>query len=157
MICKHLTKRSYQRKPYIYCRSKKKVITFDDCKKCLKFESRENKGLKKSNKPMKKISNTRAKVCEITPKVRKIVTERDNGRCVLCGRRGFPNAHFVKRSQGGMGIPENIVTLCPDCHYQEDFGKNSKWYEEQIEKYLKTYYGEEWRKEDLVYKKWKGT
>ena len=96
----------------------------------------------------------RAKACEISTKVRQIVYARDNGRCVLCGRRGNPNAHFIKRSQGGLGIPENVVTLCPDCHYQEDFGKNSKWYEEQIENYLKSYYGEKWCKEKLIYNKW---
>ena len=55
---------------------------------------------------------------------------------------------------GGLGIPENVVTLCPDCHYQEDFGQNTEWYEEQIEKYLKSYYGEKWCKEKLIYNKW---
>ena len=99
MICKHLTKRSYQRKAYIYCRSKKKEITFDDCKKCLKFESREYAGLKKSSKQMRKISNKRAKACQISTEVRKIVFERDKGRCILCGRAGSPNSHYVKRSQ----------------------------------------------------------
>lgn len=99
----------------------------------------------------------RTKACDISPKVKKIVFERDRGNCVLCGRRGNPNAHYKKRSQGGLGIPENVVTLCPDCHYQEDFGQNSKWYEERIKEYLKSYYGEEWKEEDLVYKKWKGT
>ena len=59
MICKHLTKRSYQKKPYIYCRSKKKVITFDSCKKCLKFEPRNNKPIKKKSDKLAKIE----KVC----------------------------------------------------------------------------------------------
>jgi hypothetical protein len=54
----------------------------------------------------------------------------------------------------GLGIPENVVTLCPDCHYQEDFGKNCKWYEARIEEYLQNYYGKEWNKENLIYKKW---
>lgn len=99
----------------------------------------------------------RAKACDISTKVRQIVYERDNGRCVLCGRRGFPNSHFIKRSQGGLGIPENVVTHCADCHYQFDHGKNSEWYEQRTEEYLRNYYGEKWRKEDLVYNKWKGT
>lgn len=96
----------------------------------------------------------RAKACDISPKVKLIVLERDNGRCILCGRRGNPNAHYKKRSQGGLGIPENVVTLCPDCHYQEDFGQNSKWYEERIKEYLKSYYGEEWNEENLIYRKY---
>ena len=41
------------------------------------------------------------------------VLERD-GRCVICGANdGQPVAHIVARSHGGLGIPENIVTLCP--------------------------------------------
>ncbi len=54
----------------------------------------------------------------------------------------------------GLGIPENVVTHCPDCHYQFDFGKNSEWYKEQTKKYLKNYYGEEWNEENLIYKKY---
>lgn len=66
---------------------------------------------------------------------------------------GLPNAHFINRSQGGLGIPENIVTLCPECHYEEDNGKNSKEYDKKIEEYLKKCY-KDWNKEKLVYKKW---
>lgn len=67
---------------------------------------------------------------------------------------GLPNAHFINRSQGGLGIPENIVTLCPECHYEEDNGKNSKEYDKKIEEYLKKCY-KDWNKEKLVYKKWR--
>lgn len=61
---------------------------------------------------------------------------------------------LLKGHNGGMGIPENIVTLCPKCHYEEDFGKNSKVYEYSIENYLKGIYGENWNKEKLIYKKY---
>lgn len=53
-----------------------------------------------------------------------------------------------------MGIEENIVTLCPECHYQEDFGQNTKLYENYIENYLKGIYGVNWNKEKLIYKKY---
>ena len=96
----------------------------------------------------------RSNACDIKPKVKKVVYERDNGRCIICGKRGNPNAHFIKRSQGGLGIEENVVTLCPDCHYQEDFGPKCKWYEARIEEYLKDYYGDSWNKEKLIYKKY---
>lgn len=66
----------------------------------------------------------------------------------------MPNAHFINRSQGGLGIPENIVTLCPECHFEEDNGKNSKEYDAKIEKYLRNYYGKEWNKDKLIYRKW---
>lgn len=55
---------------------------------------------------------------------------------------------------GGMGIEENIVTLCPECHYQEDHGLNTKLYEEYIESYLKGIYGADWDKSKLIYKKY---
>lgn len=100
------------------------------------------------------MKSKRSKACDIPPNVKKIVYERDNGRCIICGKRGNPNAHFVKRGQGGLGIPENVVTLCPDCHYQEDFGLNCKWYEKRIEEYLRNYYGDSWSRDKLIYKKY---
>ena len=53
-----------------------------------------------------------------------------------------------------MGIEENIVTLCSECHYQEDFVLETKRYEEYIENYLRGIYGENWNKEKLIYKKY---
>jgi hypothetical protein len=55
---------------------------------------------------------------------------------------------------GGLGIPENIVTFCPECHYEEDHGQNTQLYEDYMENYLKDYYGESWSKEKLIYKKY---
>ena len=62
--------------------------------------------------------------------------------------------HILSRGHnGGLGIEENIVTLCPECHYQEDFGQDTKLYEDYIENYLKGIYGTNWSKEKLIYKK----
>jgi hypothetical protein len=44
--------------------------------------------------------------------------------------------------------------LCPECHYQEDFGQDTKLYEDYIENYLKGIYGANWNKEKLIYKKY---
>lgn len=99
----------------------------------------------------------RSRACEISQKVKEIVWNRDNHKCIYCERyvsKTFANAHFIKRSQGGLGIPENIVTLCPQCHYQEDFGQDTKLYEDYIENYLKGIYGANWNKEKLIYKKY---
>ena len=99
----------------------------------------------------------RSKACDITPKVKEIVWNRDNNKCIYCGKyvpKACANAHFIKRSQGGLGIPENVVTLCSKCHYEEDFGQNTQLYEDYIENYLKDYYGESWSKEKLIYKKY---
>ena len=41
---------------------------------------------------------------------------------MVCGRPGLPEAHYIPRSQGGLGIEQNIVTLCRECHDKFDFG-----------------------------------
>ena len=61
---------------------------------------------------------------------------------------------LLKEVSGGLGIPENIVTLCPYCHFNEDMGMNTKLYEQKIENYLKSIYGANWNKKKLIYKKW---
>lgn len=47
--------------------------------------------------------------------------------CVRCGmpaptenRLAFSNAHYIPRSQGGLGVAENGLTLCPCCHRMFD-------------------------------------
>ena len=99
----------------------------------------------------------RSNACNISQKTKEIVWNRDKHKCISCGiwvPKTFANAHYIKRSQGGLGIPENVVTLCSKCHYEEDFGKDSKVYEYSIENYLRSYYGESWSKEKLIYKKY---
>lgn len=104
-------------------------------------------------KPKLKKNRARKKACEIPKQVRMTVALRDKGNCIFCGRPGIPNAHLVKRSKGGLGIEQNIFTACPKCHWEEDFGKNTKEYEEKAESYLKGIYGTSWNRKDLVYKK----
>lgn len=99
----------------------------------------------------------RSKACAIPKRVKEIVWNRDNHRCIVCNRyvpMTYANAHFIKRSQGGLGIEENIVTLCPECHFEEDLGKDTKLYEYKIESYLKSKYGANWDKSKLIYKKY---
>lgn len=60
----------------------------------------------------------------------------------------------LKEVNGGLGIPENVVTFCPECHYAEDHGLNTELYEEYIEKHLKKIYGANWDKSKLIYKKY---
>ena len=100
----------------------------------------------------------RSEACSISIKTKQIVWDRDNQKCIICGKyvpMSNVNAHYIKRSQGGLGIPENIVTLCQNCHYEEDFGKNTQQYEDYIKNYLKQYYGGSWNEKDLYYNKWR--
>lgn len=101
------------------------------------------------------MKSKRTKACEISPKVREEVEKRDGHRCIFCGSsdaRG--EAHYVNRSQGGLGIPENILTVCSACHREMDNGMNIKKYRDIAKIYLKSKYPE-WDKSKLIYDKWR--
>jgi 5-methylcytosine-specific restriction endonuclease McrA len=65
----------------------------------------------------------------------------------------MPNAHYISRAQGGLGVEENIVTLCADCHRAYDQTTARKWYRERIREYLKNQYPG-WDESKLIYRKW---
>ena len=100
------------------------------------------------------MKSKRSKACDISKKVKEIVFKRDNGLCIFCGRQGIPNAHFIPRSAGGLGIEENIFTACIICHNEQDNGKNTKKHDKIAEAYLKSKY-KNWNKKDLIYDKWR--
>ena len=56
---------------------------------------------------------------------------------------------------GGLGIEQNVVTLCNDCHYKYDNGFFREQIGIAIREYLKYYYGFNWNEKDLYYDKWK--
>ena len=71
----------------------------------------------------------------------------------------MPNAHYIPRSKGGLGIEENIVTLCTEftlnkCHRKYDFGNKDerKKIGNIIKNYLQSKY-DNWNEEQLYYKK----
>ena len=102
----------------------------------------------------KKHKQTKEK--EIQKKVKEVVWKRDKHKCIFCGKLVdvfYANAHFIPRSAGGLGIEENIVTACENCHREQDNGKNTKEYDKKAEIYLKRIYGTNWDKENLIYKK----
>ena len=96
----------------------------------------------------------RTKALAITTKVKAAVFERDGGRCVICGKIGSPEAHYIARSQSGLGIEQNIVTLCRDCHRDYDNSYKRPFYREIIKEHLDTHYPN-FSDEDRVYKKWR--
>lgn len=108
------------------------------------------------------MKSKRAKACDISAKVKQIVWERDGGRCVVCGNKVnvMPNAHYIARQHGGLGIPENIVTMCTNftekqCHFKYDHGtaEESEPIKAKIEEYLSSIYPD-WDPEKLVYRKY---
>lgn len=98
----------------------------------------------------------RTKATSIDPKTRQRVEERDSidgaPCCIFCGRIGRGEGHFIKRSQGGLGIEQNLITVCRECHHQMDNGPARKLYLMKAEQYLKSKYSD-WNKSDLIYKK----
>lgn len=98
---------------------------------------------------------------DIPKAVKDRVFERDDGRCVWCGRRGayvFPEAHFVPRSKGGLGIEENILTLCRYvCHEQYDHGdqRTRENMRLHFREYLKSKY-QDWDETKLYYHRYGG-
>jgi 5-methylcytosine-specific restriction endonuclease McrA len=103
---------------------------------------------------MKYRTSKLSKACDISPKVRQAVYERDNGICVICReKQGLPNMHYIPRAQLGLGIEQNIVCGCLKCHAEYDNGKYRKHHGEVIKTYLQSKY-ENWNEEDLIYHKY---
>ena len=101
------------------------------------------------------MKSKRAKATDIPKNVKDTVWERDGGRCIICGSpNAMPNAHYIRRSHGGLGIEENIVTLCIKCHQAFDSGTENQQVEAEgtVRKYLKRQY-KDWGPENLVYRK----
>lgn len=94
-----------------------------------------------------------SKACDISKKVKDEVWERDGHRCIICGSyQAMPNAHYIARSHGGLGIPQNIVTLCFECHFDYDHTIVRAEYKNIIQAYLKSKY-DGWNEQDLIYRK----
>ena len=95
----------------------------------------------------------RTKALDIPAKVKDRVWERDNHCCILCGNpQAAPNAHFIARSHGGLGIEQNIVTLCARCHRDYDQSPARQYIQEEIKHYLSSQY-HDWKEENLIYRK----
>ncbi len=110
---------------------------------------------KRNTSRMKNRSSKQAKACDISAKTKAIVWERDKHRCIICADpNAMPNAHaLLSRAHGGLGIPENIVTLCRKCHHEYDHGIDREYYRTLIGRYLKKHYPD-WDEEKVKYNKW---
>lgn len=108
MYCKYLSK-SLNGK--LRCKISKSITYIDNCKKCLKFEPR-------ANKPIKKVSNKRITVTEETYNK---VMQRDKYKCRLldCTCNGGLELHHIRyRSEAKdlINEPTNCIMLCNRHH-----------------------------------------
>lgn len=92
---------------------------------------------------------------------------RDNYRCIFClknynmqnatwyGKSILSVMHYIPRSKGGLGIPQNGALGCQYHHNMLDNGNQGKRHEmlEIFKNYLKHFYPD-WAESSLVYKKW---
>lgn len=112
---------------------------------------------KKKRQPIKGKKHEQTKHTEISKKTKYLVWERDHRQCILCGRpvsHEYACCHFIKRSAGGLGIPQNIFTACSDCHAEQDNGLKSKELTNLVKGYLRSIYGKSWSIDKLIYKKY---
>lgn len=102
---------------------------------------------------MQGYKSKRAKACDIPKAVKEKVFERDGGLCIfcLCGNAS-PNAHYISRAHGGLGIEQNILTLCSECHRRYDATTDREQMRQFFKRYLQSKYAD-WNENDLIYKK----
>lgn len=127
----------------LYCKLLKKEISFTQCIAC------------KDKKYKSAVPSKRTKKLGITKKTKMIVWERDNHRCIFCGKLvpwNNANSHFIKRSQGGLGIERNILTNCEECHHKFDDTPEREVLWEYAERYLMSKY-KDFNIDSLTYKK----
>jgi 5-methylcytosine-specific restriction endonuclease McrA len=88
------------------------------------------------------MKSKRTRELEISQDVKRAVFVRDIGCCILCGNpyKAAPNAHYIPRSKGGLGIEENVVTLCWEHHDRLDHTTDRKMLLEAVKAYLDSKY-----------------
>lgn len=95
----------------------------------------------------------RTKALSISKAVKDAVWRRDHHQCVICGSPyAHPNAHYISRAQGGLGIEENIVTLCANCHRRYDQTEMRTPLRRFLGAYLASKYPD-WDESNLYYRK----
>ena len=103
---------------------------------------------------MRRLSSKRSKALAISADTKKAVYKRDNGLCVYCHSPGLPEAHYIARSHSGLGIEQNILTLCRRCHDLYDRGPRQT--REHMRRVFRDYLSgkyEDWDESQLVYRR----
>lgn len=92
-------------------------------------------------------------MCSIRTMTKKRVYERDQKCCIFCGAPGLPEAHYIPRSHGGLGIEQNIITVCRPCHDKLDNSTQRQQMLKEAAEHLKSFYPD-WNERNLIYDKW---
>ena len=114
----------------------------------------------------KKSKQARAR--EFNTTSRQSIKERDQNQCIFCqmeyrmeevewtGQGTLSIMHYIPRSHGGLGIPQNGALGCISHHMRLDNG--NKGYREEMLQMFKCYLQDhypDWSEDALVYSKWR--
>lgn len=117
---------------------------------------------------MRARSSRAAKAHEFSQKSRKEIFMRDLGQCIFCrlkyheeeatwlGKEMQSVMHYIPRSRGGLGIPENGAIGCAYHHDMLDNGYRGRREEmlQIFKNYLQSKYPN-WDEMTLTYNKWR--
>lgn len=104
---------------------------------------------------MARFKSKRSNACDITREVKRIVYNRDGGRCIFCGSvNAAPVCYIIPRSSGGLGVEQNIVTGCYECHNRLDNSTRRPEMLHYAVDYLKHFYPD-WKRENYIYDRWR--
>ena len=155
--CKNLRWRTKKGIKYCFCVRRKAVIERKECEGCPYKEFK--KVAKMTVKTPLRASGKKhrlTKATEIPKSVKMKVWERDNHRCIFCQKLvswEYANSHYIKRSQLGLGIEEDIITNCERCHGLFERSVKREEMKEYAKQYLMSKY-EDWNEDMLIYKKY---
>lgn len=83
-------------------------------------------------------------------KLKKLVLDRDQERCIICHSPfGLDAHHVIYRSACGDDAEENLVILCRNCHKIYAHGKRPKHWRSQFLEYLQEERCTKWRTEHV--------
>ena len=114
MSCINLRKRSKNYEVIFYCKSKRQVITLDDCKNCSERILKRNKPIKNKSKKLVKAERNRMSIIQ-----------NDSEKCFICDQK----VHLDKDEAFGgsnrqTSIKWNLIYyLCRKCHSEKDINK----------------------------------
>lgn len=109
----------------------------------------------------------RARATEFTDSARVQIVHRDKAKCIFCEMNYQMAAdkdwqmqikeimHYIPRSKGGLGIPENAAVGCRYHHNMLDNGHDGHREEmlQMFQGYLRSKH-KGWNEEKLIYNKW---
>lgn len=116
VYCKNIKVKQKKYKKFLWCCFYKKVITYNDCKNCLKSNFIKNKTINK-------VSSKKINVKKV---IYQKVYERDNGICRLCGKTNIELHHIRYRSERKdlINDEKNCIMLCTECHQKVHSNKH---------------------------------